>query len=154
MEQMQNIKDLLQPILNEFGLNLFKISWTKIEHLRALEVLIYDKEKPMSLDDIAKVSEKLSEVLDEANLFDFEYMLDIGSAGAEREFLLSEANEYLEKYVYAKFKNPVMGGDSVFGYLRSVSDTHIVIEYQVKQAKKKIELEKENIASIRLAVKV
>ena len=57
------------------------------------------------------------------------------------------------EYVYAKFKNPKAGLYEVEGYLKSVDNQELEFEYLVKNIKKKIIVNYDNIQFIRLAVK-
>ncbi|NLC04920.1 MAG: ribosome maturation factor RimP [Erysipelothrix sp.] len=154
MNNLDQIKAIIEPLLNQHDFKLFSISWSKFQHMKTLEILVYHDDKAVDLDGIAQVSELLSSAIDESNLVEEEYLLDIGSAGAERELELDQLDESLNKYVFVKFRNPLQGADSVYGDLVEINQDSITIEYRVKHAKKKIELDKENVAKIRLAVKV
>lgn len=154
MDQLDQIKAIVEPILLENGLRLYSMNWTKFQHMKALEISVITTEGELDIDRIAQVSEPISEALDDSELISFEYLLDIGSAGAERELAFDELDGALGKYVYVKFKNPLQGADSVYGDLVAVDESSMTIEYRVKQAKKRIQLDKEKVAKIRLAVKV
>ena len=154
MNQLDQIKTIVEPILLENGLRLYSLNWTKFQHMKALEISVISDEGVLDIDHIAQISEPISEALDASELISFEYLLDIGSAGAERELALDELDGSLGKYVYVKFKNPIQGADGVYGDLIEVDQSSMTIEYRVKQAKKSIQLVKENVAKIRLAVKV
>lgn len=154
MRQLEQLKTLIEPLLERRDVKVYRMTWGKIHHQKSLEILLTSDSTTLDLDLIAEVSETISTTIDEHNLFDFEYILDIGSAGAEREFSLEEAQEHLSQYVFVKFKDPIMGADSVYGSLDSIDDNSITIAYRVKQATKKIQLEKKNVAQIRRAVRV
>lgn len=123
-------------------------------HQRVLDIALTKNGGLPDLNQISEVSNPISEAIDESNLFDFEYILDIGTPGAERELSFDELEDVLHSYVFVKFKNPTAGADSVYGDLVSLNDDSIVIEYRVKHTKKTIELKKENIARINLAIKM
>ena len=56
--------------------------------------------------------------------------------------------------VYVKLKNPKAGMDAVKGYLRAYENGDITMEYMDKAVKKKITIDGDNIALIRLSVKI
>ena len=64
-----------------------------------------------------------------------------------------QVNKSVGEYVYAKFKNPKNGLHEVEGYLKSVNGQELEFEYLVKNIKKRIIIDYDNIKFIRLAVK-
>ncbi|WP_233511853.1 hypothetical protein [Absiella sp. AM54-8XD] len=101
------------------------------------------------------MSEKISECLDEADLISAEYFLEVCSPGAERE-LKDEAQikAAIGEYVYVKLRNPKAGMDEVKGYLKSMEENEVLIEYMDKAVKRKVSIELDNISLIRLSVKI
>ena len=58
------------------------------------------------------------------------------------------------EYVFVKLKDPKAGMDSVKGTMTAYDEDGIVVEYMAKAVKKKITIDPENIALIRLSVKI
>ena len=103
---------------------------------------------PVDLETVSLAANAFAEALD------FNLELDVGSAGAEREIEASQFSTLKGQYVLVKFKNPMQGADYVEGVVNSVDETIINIEYRQLHALKKIDIPLENIAFLRLAVKV
>lgn len=154
MTQIEEIKQLITPVVSQQELSIYSVRFTKLGHQRVLEILLMDEEGQLTLEQAESATQSISELLDSLESLGDDYLLDIGSPGAEREL---QSNEEIVKsvsrYVFVKFINPIQGADSVYGTLISVDDDYLQIEYQVKQKKLMIQIPKENIAKIRLAVK-
>ncbi len=154
MEQIDRLKEMLQPVLESCDVKLYEMKWTGTGKNRTLEVAITKNDGTMDLDTCALVSEKISEVLDNDTSLSDAYTLEVCSPGAEREIKdLNELKQMNEPYVYVKFKNPVNKLSEVTGTIVSYSDDLIELSYRVKQATKKMEFTASDIAFIRLAVK-
>jgi Uncharacterized protein conserved in bacteria len=149
------LKEIIEPIVKANDLVLYDVIWTQDGSMKILQVSIMDKNGNMDIDTCAKISGIISDKLDALDVINYEYYLEVCSPGAERELKSDEeVRTALNEYVYVKLTNPKAGIDEVLGYLRAVNDTSIEIEYLVKNIKKKIEVEKNNIRYIRLSVKL
>lgn len=154
MTQIEEIKQLITSVVSQQELSIYSVRFTKLGHQRVLEILLMDKEGQLTLDQAETVTQSISERLDSLESLGDDYLLDIGSPGAERELRSDEEIvKNISGYVFVKFKNPIQGADSVYGTLIGVDEDNLQIEYQVKQRKLMIQIPKENIAKIRLAVK-
>lgn len=154
MTQIEEIKQLITPVVSQQELSIYSVKFTKLGHQRVLEILLMDKEGHLTLEQAETVTQSISERLDSLESLGDDYLLDIGSPGAERELRSDEEiAKNVSGYVFVKFKNPIQGADSVYGTLIGVDEDNLQIEYQVKQRKLMIQIPKENIAKIRLAVK-
>lgn len=153
MVNTQKITEWIKDTLQECHVQLYEIQFLPSEN--TLQIAIGDEMGNMDLDTCALVSEKVGEILDQHDLECGEYMLEICSPGAERPILnLDEIPLDTPIYVYVQFKNGVAGMNEVYGYLYERTVSSIWIQYMQKAVKKKIEIEKDNIAFIRHAVKV
>jgi len=152
MDRNEKLRELFQPVLDEFSVKLYELEY--LEKERTLQVAIMKQDGTMDLDTCADVSEKLSEILDENDLFSEEYTLEVCSPGAEREIKdLAELDGMAGAYVYVKFREPVKKMNDVTGEIQSVNEGVITLQYRDKAAKRTMEFNKENIAMIRMAVR-
>ena len=76
-------EDLLNPILDEFGFDLWDVEYVKEGAEYYLRAYI-DKEGGITIDDCVDVSRKLSDKLDEDDYIDGEYILEVSSPGLGR----------------------------------------------------------------------
>lgn len=152
MANIEKLKELLAPILNEDDVELYDIVW--ISNEKTLQVSIMHHDGTMDLDTCAKESEKIGDFLDSNDLFSDEYTLEVCSPGAEREIKnLDELDSMENAYVYVQLKESVKEHTEFTGEILSVKDNIITLSYRDKAATRKVEFSKENIAFIRMAVK-
>lgn len=155
MDGLTKIRELIAPLLAQEDIQLYDVSWQTEGKNRILQVAIMRKDGSMDIDTCAAMSEKIGEKLDEMDLIANEYFLEVCSPGAERELCTGEQiQEALNEYVYVKLKDPKAGMDAVKGYLRAYEEGAVTIEYMDKAVKKKMTIDGENIALIRLSVKI
>ncbi|MDD3840514.1 MAG: ribosome maturation factor RimP [Clostridia bacterium] len=79
----QSVKEMLQSFLDENDYELFDIEFKKEAGSWVLRVYI-DSLKGISIDDCQKVSEFLSESLDQVDLIKQSYVLEVSSPGIDR----------------------------------------------------------------------
>lgn len=149
---MENIKEfinnLLSSYLEEHNFSLYDVEWGKQYGFKILRVMI-DKKGGIEVSDLSLVNEHLSQLLDDYDIYDGEYMLEVCSPGAEKP-LRNEQDliDAIGEYVYVKTK------DSEYeGYLLEVTDETLKLKINVKGRIKEITLERPNVKKARLAVK-
>jgi len=154
MDKLEELKSLFQPVFDECEVKLYDLKWIGGRDC-TLEVAIMKKDGSMDLDTCAAVSEKLGEVLDNNDLINEEYTLEVCSPGAEREIRdLDELDTMSGSYVFVRLKEPFKKMMEFTGEILSVVDGEITLEYRDKAAKRKAVFTKDNIDFIRLAVKL
>lgn len=152
MSLEHTIFDLLQPTIIQLGYELVEVIYKKENSDMVLRIVI-DKEEPIGLQDVVLVSENVSNILDEKNVIDNKYMLDVTSLGVEKPIKIEHFEKYTGKYIYVKLLNPKEGQDHYEGYLTEVNNNDIAVSYMIKTRKKVIVLQKDNIERARLAIK-
>ena len=154
MNNEAKIKEGILPVLESQNVKLFDIVWTHEGKHKILQIAIEREDGSVDVDLCASVAEVLSEKLDELNLIDIEYMLEVCSPGAERKLRdAQEVKNAVGKYVYAKFKKTVGKLNEVTGTLLSVEDDCLCIEYMDKTFRRQVNVNYDNCSFIRLAVK-
>lgn len=155
MDQIKRIEDIVKPILEAKDLLLYDVSWHNEGKAKILQVSIMHADGTMDIDTCSMISEAVSAKLDEEDFISYEYFLEVCSPGAERELRNeAEIKEVIGEFIYIKFKNPTAGMDDVKGTLISFEENMLHMEYMQKAVKKKIDIAYENIAKIRLSVKI
>ena len=81
---MKNIHGKITSVVEEMGYALYDVIEANEDGKPVLKVLI-DSAGFITIDDCVSVSRKLSEVLDEDDPYEDEYLLEVSSAGAEHE---------------------------------------------------------------------
>ena len=145
---LNTLKQLLSKKINEEGYELVSLSFTS-ETLS----LVVDRTKDIDMDAIVSLSNVLNSYLDELNPFEKAYTLDISSLGAEKPLKVERLNDYVGRYVHVHLVNPIKGENIYEGDLTNVSNETITITYRNKTRSIPVEINKENISKIRLAIK-
>jgi len=148
----QIVEDLVTPILEELQLELVDIEYVKEGKDWFLRVFI-DSDSGVDIEDCGKVSEKLSELLDQADPIPYNYFLEVSSPGAERPLKKEKDFEKaIGKQVYIKTYEPIDGEKIFEGELTSFDGEVVTITVMIKTRKKSFTIPYEKIASARLAV--
>ena len=142
------LKQLLSEKVNEEGYELVSLSFAS-ETLS----LVVDRIQDIDMDAIVNLSNVLNSYLDELNPFEKAYTLDISSLGAEKPLKVEKLNDYVGRYVHVHLINPIKGENIYEGDLNNVSNEAITITYRNKTRSIPVEINKENISKIRLAIK-
>ena len=142
------VESLLQPYLDEHPFELVDVEYVKEGSNYFLRVYV-DKEGGIDIDDCGRISEYLSEKLDEKDPIPEAYFLEVSSPGAERP--LKKVQDYYKAvghHVFVTTYEPINGLKEFEGTLISFDEQTVVIEI----GKKKHELPMNKVASARLAI--
>ena len=114
---------------------------------------IINKDEPIDLEEIIKVNDLISPMLDKADLIQNEYVLDVTTFGAEKKIDVAKLDKYVGKYVNIHLDRPYKGLNIIEGDLISVDNDKVVITYKDKTRTIKCELVRKDIDKARLAIK-
>ncbi|MCP4665749.1 MAG: ribosome maturation factor RimP [Deltaproteobacteria bacterium] len=124
----RKVERLIEPILDDMDYELVDIE-TLSERGRWILRIYVDKEGGMTLDDCARVSREIGDLIDVKDIFQHKYVLEVSSPGLnrplkrERDFLWA-----LGKKVKVKMVNPVKGRRNFVGYLRDLREGTLHLE--------------------------
>jgi ribosome maturation factor RimP len=142
------VEAMLQPFMEEHGFELVDVEYLKEGSNWFLRIYV-DKEQGIDIDDCGRVSEFLSEKLDENDPIPTAYFLEVSSPGAERP--LKKPDDYrksIDKQVFVTTYEPVDGLKEFEGKLLSYDENALTIQTR----KKKHTIECVKIASARQAI--
>lgn len=149
------LEKLIEPTLKSHDLELSELRWIQEGGMRILQVAIMKDDGTMDLDTCAQISEELSPLLDASPLGSESYFLEVCSPGAERQL---KDDQDIRRSIGSEVKillhHPVDKSLEWSGTLVSYDESGGELLVRIKAAKKKIRFEKENLAKIRLAVKL
>lgn len=146
------VKSLIEKPIVALGYTKVEVKFVREFGTNYLRVMI-DKDDAIDLDEIVKVNEIISPILDEADLIQNEYVLDVTTFGAEKAIEVNALEKYVGKYVNIHLSNPHKGLNIIEGDLVSVDNDFVVITYREKTRLIKCELERKFIDKARLAIK-
>ena len=143
---------LIKEPISKMGYEEVSVKFQRENGTYYLHVFV-DKDDAISLDDIVAVNELISPLLDESNLIDGQYILDVSSYGAEKNIDVAKLEKYVEKYVNVHLVNPYKGENYLEGTLENVTSDEIVISFYQKTRLIKANVKREDVDKARLAIK-
>ncbi|MCQ2792797.1 MAG: ribosome maturation factor RimP [Bacilli bacterium] len=148
----KEVTSLIEKPIKDLGYDEVSVSLVRENGVMYLRVLI-DKDDAISLDDIIKVNDLISPLLDEADLIKSEYYLDVSSYGAEKPIKVDRLEKYIGKYINIHLTNPYKGENYLEGTLEEVSLDKLVISFREKTRLVKAEVNRKDVDKARLAIK-
>lgn len=152
---IESVVPVIEPIVESENCYLVDVEYVKEGPNWYLRVYA-DKENGIDIEDCAKISEKLSEALDQISPDPFPkaYFLEVSSPGAERPLktekdILNAVGEYIHLDYYV----PQFGEKFHEGTLLGVTDGIFQIEVTIKTRKKVLEIKRDAVSKLRLAIK-
>lgn len=142
------VEQLVKPILDEEQFELVDIEYSKEGGNWFLRVFI-DKAGGIEIDDCGRVSEYLSQKLDEADPIPNAYFLEVSSPGAERA--LKKVKDFYRavgKPVFITTYEPIDGMKEFEGKLTAYDEQTLEVEI----GKRKVPIPTDKVAGARLAV--
>ncbi|NIK10827.1 ribosome maturation factor RimP [Alkalibacillus almallahensis] len=145
-------EEIVQPIVEDMNLELVDVEFVKEGKNHFLRVYV-DKEGGVDIEDCERVSEKLSEELDQRDPIEQAYFLEVSSPGVERKLKKREDFERFEgSYIYVKTYEPIDGDKEFFGDLKEFVNDQLTLEIKVKTQTKQVTIPYEKVANAHLAV--
>ena len=124
----EKVFELVKPTAQNLDLILWDVKFLKEGASYYLRIFI-DKEEGVGIDDCTEMSHAVDPLLDEADLIDKSYYLEVSSTGLMRELTRPEHFEYLkgEEIVVSLYK-AVNGSKTVIGKLIDYKDNLLSLE--------------------------
>ena len=122
------VADLIRPVADELGYELWDVEFVKEGTRRILRVTI-DSEEGITIEDCEKMHRAIDPVLDEADPIESAYYLEVSSPGIEREL---RTDRHIEACVGCRAEirlyAPVNGTKTFVGILGGLSEGKISLE--------------------------
>ena len=145
----ETVFNLSLPIAEAYGLSLWDVEFKK-EGSEYFFLVFLDKEGGVSIDDCESVSRELSDKLDEADPISQAYMLEVCSAGLDRQLKRdSDFEKFIGHDVDVRLYAPIGGRKEFTAELKGYADGIITLLYDGEV----VEIHKEKTSSVRLSVK-
>jgi ribosome maturation factor RimP len=125
---IKQVADLLEPILGEMGFELVDVEYLS-KHGRWVLKLYVDKKGGVTIDDCARLSGEVGDLIDIKDVIKHEYVLEISSPGLnrplkkERDFIWARG-----KRVKVRMLEPLNGRRNFTGYLKDYEDGTLYVE--------------------------
>lgn len=142
------VENMITPYLEENNFELVDVEYVKEGSSWFLRVFV-DKEGGIDIEDCGRISEVLSQKLDENDPITDAYFLEVSSPGAERP--LKKTKDFVKavgKHVYVTTYEPIGGLKEFEGVLSSFDEQTVIVQV----GKKEHAIPFEKVASARLAI--
>jgi ribosome maturation factor RimP len=121
------VAELVQPIVDQLGLQLWDVRFEKEGSVWYLRVFL-DKEEGINIDDCENVSRQLSPILDEVDPIPQSYTLEVSSPGIGRDLRRPQHFEaFMGADVHLRLIRPVEGERDFIGQLTGYGDGKITL---------------------------
>jgi len=118
---------LIAPLLEQESAELVDLAYVPEAGKMVLRLFV-DKEGGVTLDDCAYLSERVGALIDEKNIIDRSYVLEVSSPGLDRVVKKDKDFErFAGQTVKVRLKAPENGRKRFTGVLRGLKDGKVVI---------------------------
>lgn len=108
VQVIDQIHDLVEPVLQAEGMELIDIEYRREAHGWVLRLFI-DQEGGITVDDCARVSQVVGDLLDVADIIPNPYHLEVSSPGLDRPLRKPEHfQKYIGKIVDVRTTSPIL----------------------------------------------
>ncbi len=152
MEKIENkIREIIEPVINALGVELYDIELQKMRGKALLRVYI-EKEDGVTIDDCEVVSREIEAVLDVEDPIPCPYVLEVSSPGLDRHLKSTkDFKRFSGRTVRVVTREPVDGQTFFIGRLVKAGDSEIAL---LLPENREVTIPYENISRARLEVEV
>ncbi len=140
-EVINKIKRLVTPILDGEEIELVDLIFRREGKRMVLRLLVDKPQGGISLDNLAKLNQTISQLLDETPIFQESYILEVSSPGLNRPLKLKrDFQRAVGKKVFVITSESIEGKKDFVGELKVVEEENIILKLEGREIK--IPLEK------------
>ena len=147
------VKNLIEKPIKALGYTEVDVKFVKEFGTQYLRVMVDKDDEVIDLEQIMKVNDVISPILDEADLIKTNYVLDVTTFGAEKPIDVACLEKYVGRYINIHLTNPYKGLNIIKGTLESVDNDRVIISFKEKTRLIKCEVVRSTIDRARLAIK-
>ena len=147
------VKNLIEKPIKALGFTEVDVKFVRENNTNYLRVMVDKDDEAIDLEQIVQVNDIVSPLLDEADLIQSNYVLDVTTFGAEKQIDIAKLEKYVGKYVNIHLTNPYKGLNIIEGTLESVDNDGVIVTFMEKTRLIKCELVRNTIDKARLAIK-
>lgn len=142
----EQIADLAEPILDGLGFELVDVEYLS-KHGRWVLRIYIDKSGGVTIDDCARISGELGDLIDIKDIIEHEYVLEISSPGLNRPLRKdSDFARVVGKKIKVKMSVPQKGRRNFTGYLKEFQNRSLSLEVEGRLVNlPRSEIEKANV---------
>ena len=123
-----DLKQLLGPVVETLGCELWGIELQTGGRTKLLRLYIDHAEQGIGVDDCERVSRQASAVLDVEDAINGEYILEVSSPGMDRPlYELNQYEQFVGEDISLRLRFPYEGRRNYKGRLSGVDDDEIIL---------------------------
>jgi ribosome maturation factor RimP len=127
MKIEEDIRKIIIKDIKNLGYILWGLELSGKSNSKHIRIYIDNEDSSIGLGDCEKVNLQIKDVLENTDLINFNFSLEISSPGIERTFFnIDQLKNFKDQTILVKYEEDSRK-DSVLGKLLSVSDNHIEI---------------------------
>ena len=127
---IREISQLIEPILDEMDVELVDIEYLSY-HGRWIVRIYVDKEGGITVDDCARVSREIDEIIDIKDVIPHAYVLEVSSPGLNRPLKKDkDFQRAVGKKIKARISVPLKGRRHFTGYLKDFRNGTLYLEVE------------------------
>ena len=129
---IDKIKETIEPILQEEQVELVEVIFRREDGRQVLRLLV-NKDKGIQLSDCIKLNEKIGRVLDENDIIQESYVIEVDSPGIDRPFKAKRDYERaIGRLVRVTLNERISDKKEYIARLEEVSDAGVKIDVEKK----------------------
>jgi ribosome maturation factor RimP len=151
-DAVENIRQILDPILESMGLSLWEMEFQRHGPKWLLRIYIDRESGGVTLSDCEQVSRDLSTALDVEDIIQHAYTLEVSSPGLDRTLTRPEHFvRFIGSMVKVKTYQPIEGQKVFRGKLLGMGEAVIKVELETSAV---LEIPMSNITKVALEVEI
>ena len=132
LPMIEKIKETIEPVLKREGIELVDVIYRREASGQVLRLLV-DREGGIMLSDCVSLNERLSQVLDETNVIEESYVLEVDSPGIGRWFIKKRDYERSKgRIVRVTLNEAILDKKEYIGRLEEILENSIKIDVKKK----------------------
>jgi ribosome maturation factor RimP len=128
-EIVARVEELIQPLIEAQGLELVEVEFSHPRRGRANLRIFLDREGGITLDEIARVSRVVGNLLDVHDFIGPSYNLEVSSPGLTRQLKkVGDYQRYTGRLVRLTTRTAILGRQVHRGILKGLKDDEVCLE--------------------------
>ena len=155
MDNIANIEELVKKIVEGLGLELYEFKYVQSKRKKTLNIVIDHSNRNISIGDCERVSRAVGPAIDDEELIEGSYYLEVSSPGVERALRKTEDyRRFTGETVKVVMKNPVEKRMVFIGKMNNYNDEKNEITVLERDSKREFTLSIDEIKKARLYLEV
>lgn len=132
LPMIDKIKTIIEPVIQEEKAELVEIIFRKEAGRQILKLLV-DNDKGIQLADCVRLNKKIGQVLDQADIIQKSYIIEVDSPGIDRPFKTKRDYERaIGRLVRVTLNEKILDKKEYIARLEEVSDAGVKIDVEKK----------------------